>query len=177
MVDDRRLQIGRGQDVMRADGRACSWGHTGRSGPPSSRGRCRCTGSALRCGTGRNRLGASFSGCGTSLMSLWQATQSRAAWGDAFKAAALKPGGTPAWRLPDTRAGIMAAGTVLGTRRLRRLLAARDRLVRRVAIAASRSRFTAVMVWYFSTNCPLRSSKTGYKDLSILYCAEICVKL
>ena len=43
---------------------------------------------------------ASFSGCGTSLMSLWQATQSRAAWGDAFKAAALKPGGTPAWRFP-----------------------------------------------------------------------------
>ena len=41
-----------------------------------------------------------FPGCGTSLMSLWQATQSRAAWGDAFKAAALKPGGTPGWRFP-----------------------------------------------------------------------------
>ena len=44
-------------------------------------------------------------------------------------------------------------------------------------MAASRSRFTAVIVSCFSTNCLLRSSKTGYKDLSILYCAEICVKL
>src|SRR5450759_4219513 len=43
---------------------------------------------------------ANLSACGTSLMSLWQATQSRAACGDAFKAAAWKPGGTPAWRFP-----------------------------------------------------------------------------
>src|ERR1039458_7587664 len=43
---------------------------------------------------------ANFSGCGTSLMSLWQATHSRAAWGDAFKAAVWNPGGTPDWRFP-----------------------------------------------------------------------------
>src|ERR1039458_4540759 len=35
---------------------------------------------------------ANLSAWGTSLMSLWQATHSRAAWGDAFKAAAWKPG-------------------------------------------------------------------------------------
>ena len=32
-------------------------------------------------------------------------------------------------------------------------------------------------VWCFSANCPLRSYKMGYKDLSVLCCAEICVKL
>src|SRR5450755_1043079 len=43
---------------------------------------------------------ANLSACGTSLISLWQATHSRAAWGDDFRAAALNPGGMPAWRLP-----------------------------------------------------------------------------
>jgi hypothetical protein len=39
------------------------------------------------------------------------------------------------------------------------------------------SRFTAVTVWCFSPSCPLRSHKTGYKDLSVLCRIEICVKL
>src|SRR6476620_10450944 len=44
--------------------------------------------------------GASLSGCGTSLMSLWQETQSAPAWGDAFRAAALNGGASPALRFP-----------------------------------------------------------------------------
>jgi len=48
------------------------------------RGRWRHTGSVLRYDTGRSRREPASPDCGTSLMSLWQATQSRAAWGDAF---------------------------------------------------------------------------------------------
>src|ERR1700693_5665139 len=43
---------------------------------------------------------ASLAGCGSSLMSAWQDAQSRVAWGDAFRAAALKAGASPALRLP-----------------------------------------------------------------------------
>src|ERR1019366_1863332 len=111
---------------------------------------------------------ANLSAWGTSLISLWQATHSRAAWGDAFKAAAWKPGGTPAWRFPTRGpeswqpAQSSERGCAAGwPRRL---------VINRVAMAASRIKFTAVMVRCFST-------KNRYKDLSILYCAEISVKL
>src|ERR1035438_7049379 len=118
---------------------------------------------------------ANFSACGTSLISTWQATHSRAAWGDAFKAAEWKPGGTPAWRFPTRGPGSWqpaqssecscAAGWP------------RRPAVNRVAIAASRSKFTAVMVWCLSTKNTMRNRKIRYKDPSILYSVEICVKL
>ena len=56
-------------------------------------------------------------------MSLWQATHSSAAWGDAFKAAALKPGGTPGWRFP-TRGPESWQPAQSSALQLRRLLAA-----------------------------------------------------
>jgi hypothetical protein len=50
-------------------------------------------------------------------------------------------------------------------------------VVNRVAMAARRSKFTAVMVWCLSTKNTMRNRKMRYKDPSILYCVEICVKL
>src|ERR1035438_3661467 len=62
---------------------------------------------------------ANFSACGTSLISTWQATHSRAAWGDAFKAAEVPlrllnwtvgiytMGAAPAWTCPFTSAGLV----------------------------------------------------------------------
>src|SRR5450759_1662294 len=118
---------------------------------------------------------ANLSACGTSLMSLWQATHSRAAWGDAFKAAAWKPGGIPAWRLPVR--GPASWQPAQSSERGCAACWARRPVANRVAVAASRSRFTAVIAWCFSTKKPIRDRITRYKDLFILSCVEICVKL
>jgi hypothetical protein len=44
-------------------------------------------------------------------------------------------------------------------------------------MAASRSRFTAVIVSCFSTIAPCEAPKRDIGTSLILYCAEICVKL
>src|ERR1035437_9824870 len=119
---------------------------------------------------------ANLSACGTSLMSLWQAVHSRAAWGDAFRAAAWKPGGTPAWRFPvrgpaswqPAQSSECSCAVACWPRRL---------VVNRVAMAASRIRLTTVMVLCFSTNDTARDRNSRYKDPSILSCVEIYVKL
>src|ERR1035437_4006706 len=103
---------------------------------------------------------ANLSACGTSLMSLWQATHSRAACGEAFRAAAWKPGGTPAWRFPGR--GPESWQPAQSSDRSCVACWPRRPVVSRVAMAASRSRFTTVMVRYLSTSQAIRDPKTGY---------------
>src|ERR1035441_5548357 len=87
---------------------------------------------------------ANLSAWGTSLISLWQATHSRAAWGDAFKAAAWKPGGTPAWRFPVR--GPASWQPAQSSDFTDAACWPPRPVVIRVAMAASRIRLTTVMV-------------------------------
>src|ERR1035441_7441743 len=118
---------------------------------------------------------ANLSAWGTSLISLWQATHSRAAWGDAFKAAAWKPGGTPAWRFPVR--GPASWQPAQSSDFTDAACWPPRPVVIRVAMAASRIRLTTVMVLCFLTNDTARNRNSRYKDPSILSRVEIYVKL
>src|ERR1019366_1486510 len=118
---------------------------------------------------------ASLSGCGTSLISLWHATHSRAAWGDAFKAAAWNPGGTPGWRFPVR--GPASWQPAQSSAFNAAACWPRMPVVNRVAMAASLIRVKTVMVLCFSTMNTTRDRNIRDKDPSILSCVEIYVKL
>ena len=75
--------------------------------------------------------------------------------GGRFQGGRVEAGGTPGWRFP-MRGPESWQPAQSSARGCAACWPGRP-AVSRVAMAASRSRFTAVMVWYFSTNQPIRS--------------------